>query len=64
MVSRCARSDRIASRDFWTDRVVGIRIRCEVRERVARKSSMIRWPMPRPTPLGFVLVGFSFVNNA
>jgi hypothetical protein len=42
----------MVSRDLFALRVVGIKIRCDVRERVARNSSMRRCAVPRPTPLG------------
>jgi hypothetical protein len=45
------RSVRIVSSDFCAERVVGRRMRWDVRDRVARNSSMRRWQAPRPTPL-------------
>lgn len=51
VLRRWLRSWAVVSADLRVSRVVGMRIRCEVRERVVRNSSMRRWQMPRPTPL-------------
>ena len=41
----------MASSDLDGERVVGIRMRCALRERVARNSSIRRCPVPSPMPL-------------
>lgn len=48
---RCLRRRAVVSFDLRVSRVVGMRTRWEVRDRVARNSSMRRWQMPSPTPL-------------
>lgn len=41
----------MASSDLDGDRVVGMRMRCALRDRVARNSSIRRCPVPSPMPL-------------
>lgn len=53
---RCLRRDVIVSLDLRVLRVVGMRIRWEVRERSVRKSSIRRSQMPKPIPLEKIAV--------
>lgn len=47
----CLRRASTVSRDLVFERVVGIRTRWEEEGRELKNSSIIRWPMPTPTPL-------------
>jgi hypothetical protein len=49
--SAYVRRERIVSRLLEAERVVGRRMRWEVRDRVARNSSIRRSPVLRPIPL-------------
>lgn len=50
--ARCLRRKARVSADLRAERVVGRTTRCELEEWVAKKMSMRRSQMPRPTPLG------------